>query len=51
MELDILIHDTTLITMDEGRRVLYHASIGIERNRIQRYLPGRLRPKSSVRNR
>ena len=39
MQLDILIHDTTVITMDEQRRVLYHASIGIDRNRIHHYLP------------
>ena len=39
MELDILIHDTTLITMDEGRRVLYHASIGIEQSRISVICP------------
>jgi 5-methylthioadenosine/S-adenosylhomocysteine deaminase len=39
MELDILIHDTTVITMDEGRRVLYHASIGIKQSRISVICP------------
>ena len=34
MELDLLIHDATLITMDEHRRVLRHTSIGILGKRI-----------------
>ena len=34
MELDILIHDATVITMDEQRRVLHHASIGIAQKHI-----------------
>ena len=34
MELDLLIHDATLITMDAHRRVLRHASIGILNKRI-----------------
>ena len=39
MQLDIIIHDTTIITMDERRRVLRHASIGIEQNRIRVICP------------
>ena len=35
MELDILIHDATVIPMDEERRVLRHASIGIHQGRIR----------------
>ncbi|MEX1349045.1 MAG: hypothetical protein AB1Z31_15050, partial [Desulfobacterales bacterium] len=35
MKLDILIHDATIITMDERRRVLRHASIGIDQRCIR----------------
>lgn len=34
MKFDILIHDATVITMDERRRVLHHASIGIDQGQI-----------------
>lgn len=39
MELDILIHDTTVITMNEGRSVLRQASIGINQKRIHIICP------------
>jgi 5-methylthioadenosine/S-adenosylhomocysteine deaminase len=39
LELDILIHDATVVTMDERRRVLHHASIGIARQRIRVICP------------
>jgi len=35
MKLDILIHDATIVTMDERRRVLRHASIGIDQRCIR----------------
>ena len=35
MEFDILIHDATIITMDDRRRTLRHASLGIKQGRIQ----------------
>jgi 5-methylthioadenosine/S-adenosylhomocysteine deaminase len=39
MQFDILINDTTVITLDEERRLLRHQSIGIERNRIRMICP------------
>jgi len=39
MQFDILIHDTTVVTMDKERRVLRHTSIGIDRNRIRIICP------------
>jgi 5-methylthioadenosine/S-adenosylhomocysteine deaminase len=41
MQFDIIIHDTTIITMDERRRVLRRASIGIQRNRIGMICPAK----------
>ena len=39
MELDLLIQDTTIVTMDKERRLLHHASIGIDQNRIRIICP------------
>lgn len=39
MELDILIHDATVVTMDERRRVLRNASVGIDQRRIRVICP------------
>ena len=39
MELDILISDATVVTMDPQRRVLRHAAIGIDQKRIRVICP------------